>query len=82
MNGVEGGEGSSSEGFSLQPSEGPEGSGGREQYAEQRIEAPAQAPPPAPSMPPPPPPEARPSVVWSSSAIAATDSPSRGDREE
>ena len=82
--GADSDEGGAPESFRLQHSEGPgqgfdQGDGGsRERAPEPRAES---APQPVSAPPPPPPPEARPSVVWSSSA-SATDVGSRSDREE
>ena len=87
--GAEGGEGAdSADNFHLQPGEGSvEGNGEASrtraeprQPDEPRHEAP-QAPA-ASAPPPPPPPEARPSVVWSSSASSAGSFSSRSDRDE
>ena len=78
--GAEGDEGSAApEGFRLQHSEGPAETNGGSRERTQDFHA-----DPAPqqvSAPPPPPPEARPSVVWSSSASAADVAP-RSEREE
>jgi ribonuclease E len=78
--GAEGDEGSAApESFRLQHSDGPaEMNGGSRERAPDFHSEPAVQ---QVSAPPPPPPEARPSVVWSSSASAADAGP-RGDREE
>jgi hypothetical protein len=81
--GADGDEGGSPESFRLQHSEGP-GQGydpGNDSPRERAPEPRAESAPQQVSAPPPPPPEARPSVVWSSSA-SAPDSGSRSDREE
>lgn len=80
--GAEGGEGSSTpDGFRLQHSEGPGESNGsaRERAPQSHSEV---APAPVSVPPPPPPPEARPAVVWSSSASTTDWAPRSSDREE
>ena len=81
MNGTDGMNSDPQESFPLH-SEGPAEANGNapvESQAEPRREAP---PAPPAASPPPPPPEARPSVVWSSSASGTGSFSSRSDRDE